>query len=90
VQVAKEEWIDLVIMDVGLPDIDGREAARILRRHSFNACRLAGNSGHTVIVRERPASAALLSGSGDKGRASGMSIDPGRLSSESSWHRDVS
>jgi CheY-like chemotaxis protein len=37
VQVAKEGQIDLVIMDVGLPDIDGREAVRILRRKGFKA-----------------------------------------------------
>ena len=30
---AKAEQIDLVIMDVGLPDIDGREAVRILRKN---------------------------------------------------------
>jgi DNA-binding response OmpR family regulator len=36
-QVAKEGQIDLVIMDVGLPDIDGREAVRILRRNGFKA-----------------------------------------------------
>src|SRR6201985_1181195 len=36
-QIAKTEQIDLVIMDVGLPDIDGREAARILRRNGFKA-----------------------------------------------------
>jgi DNA-binding response OmpR family regulator len=36
-QVAKTEQIDLIIMDVGLPDIDGREAARILRRNGFKA-----------------------------------------------------
>jgi DNA-binding response OmpR family regulator len=35
--VAKAEQIDLVIMDVGLPDIDGREAVRILRRNGFKA-----------------------------------------------------
>jgi len=29
--------IDLVIMGVGLPDIDGREAVRILRRNGFKA-----------------------------------------------------
>ena len=37
VQVAREGQIDLVIMDVGLPDIDGREAVRILRRNGFKA-----------------------------------------------------
>ena len=36
-QAAKAEQIDLVIMDVGLPDIDGREAVRILRRNGFKA-----------------------------------------------------
>ena len=35
VQAAKEGQIDLVIMDVGLPDIDSREAVRILRRNGF-------------------------------------------------------
>ena len=33
VQSAKSGQIDLVIMDVGLPDIDGREAVRILRKN---------------------------------------------------------
>ena len=37
VQSAKTGQIDLVIMDVGLPDIDGREAVRILRKNGFKA-----------------------------------------------------
>ena len=37
VEAATAGQIDLVIMDVGLPDIDGREAARILRRNGFKA-----------------------------------------------------
>src|SRR5258705_4624338 len=37
VQAAKGGQIDLVIMDVGLPDIDGGEAVRILRKNSFKA-----------------------------------------------------
>ena len=37
VQAAKAGQIDLVIMDVGLPDIDGREAVRILRKGGFKA-----------------------------------------------------
>src|SRR5215469_9468735 len=37
VQAAKAGQIDLVIMDVGLPDIDGREAVRILRKNGFKA-----------------------------------------------------
>ena len=37
VQAAKAGQIDLVIMDVGLPDVDGREAVRILRKGGFKA-----------------------------------------------------
>jgi DNA-binding response OmpR family regulator len=37
VQAAKGGNIDLVIMDVGLPDVDGREAVRILRKNGFKA-----------------------------------------------------
>jgi DNA-binding response OmpR family regulator len=37
VSTAKAEQIDLVIMDVGLPDIDGREVVRILRKDGFKA-----------------------------------------------------
>jgi DNA-binding response OmpR family regulator len=51
-QLAKTERIDLVIMDVGLPDIDGREAARILRRTGFKAtlpfCRAASTGPYTA------------------------------------------
>jgi DNA-binding response OmpR family regulator len=37
VQAAKVGQIDLVIMDVGLPDIDGYDAVRILRKNGFKA-----------------------------------------------------
>src|SRR6478736_2234087 len=37
VQAAKAGQIDLVIMDVGLPDIDGHEAVRVLRKNGFKA-----------------------------------------------------
>src|SRR5262245_2184164 len=37
IQTAKAGQIDLVIMDVGLPDVDGREAVRILRKNGFKA-----------------------------------------------------
>jgi DNA-binding response OmpR family regulator len=37
VAAAKTGQIDLVIMDVGLPDVDGREAVRILRKNNFKA-----------------------------------------------------
>ena len=35
VQAAKVGQIDLVIMDVGLPDMDGREACKLLRKNGF-------------------------------------------------------
>jgi DNA-binding response OmpR family regulator len=37
IQAAKVGPIDLVIMDVGLPDIDGHDAVRILRKNGFKA-----------------------------------------------------
>jgi len=37
VQTARSAQVDLVIMDVGLPDVDGREAVRILRKNGFKA-----------------------------------------------------
>jgi DNA-binding response OmpR family regulator len=36
-EATRSERFDLVIMDVGLPDIDGREAVRALRRAGFKA-----------------------------------------------------
>jgi DNA-binding response OmpR family regulator len=32
---AKSESIDLVLMDVGLPDLDGREACKLMRKNGF-------------------------------------------------------
>src|ERR1700746_2304444 len=46
VQAAKAGQIDLVIMDVGLPDLDGREAVRILRKNGFRPP-LTILTGHT-------------------------------------------
>lgn len=36
-KVAKDAHIDLMILDVGLPDMDGREAVKILRKDGFKA-----------------------------------------------------
>ena len=36
-QSAQNGNIDLVLMDVGLPDMDGREAVRVLRKNGFKA-----------------------------------------------------
>ena len=37
VQAAKGDHLDLVIMDVGLPDMDGREAVKLLRKNGFKS-----------------------------------------------------
>jgi DNA-binding response OmpR family regulator len=37
VSQAKGDRIDLAIMDVGLPDMDGREAVKIMRRNGFRS-----------------------------------------------------
>jgi DNA-binding response OmpR family regulator len=34
---AKRDRIDLAIMDVGLPDMDGREAVKVMRRNGFRS-----------------------------------------------------
>jgi CheY-like chemotaxis protein len=64
VQAAKAGQIDLVIMDVGLPDIDGREAVRILRRNGFKApiIMLTGHDtdSDTILGLESGASRADL------------------------------
>jgi DNA-binding response OmpR family regulator len=35
--LARNDQIDLLIMDVGLPDMDGREAVKLLRKNGFKA-----------------------------------------------------
>jgi DNA-binding response OmpR family regulator len=37
IQAVRRGIVDLVIMDVGLPDMDGREAVKILRRSDYKA-----------------------------------------------------
>ena len=36
-QTAKTSQVDLLIMDVGLPDMDGREAVKLLRKGGFKS-----------------------------------------------------
>ena len=36
-KMLKEEQVDLLIMDVGLPDMDGREAVKMARKNGFKA-----------------------------------------------------
>ncbi len=35
--IAKAQHFDLILLDIGLPDIDGREVCRLMRRTSINA-----------------------------------------------------
>lgn len=37
IQTARASQVDLLIMDVGLPDMDGREAVKLLRKGGFKA-----------------------------------------------------
>ncbi len=35
IAIVKSDTVDLVIMDVGLPDMDGREAVKVMRKNGF-------------------------------------------------------
>jgi DNA-binding response OmpR family regulator len=37
INAARSDHVDLVVMDVGLPDMDGREAVKVLRKSGFKA-----------------------------------------------------
>lgn len=37
IKAAKQEHFDLVLLDVGLPDMDGREACKVMRRNGLKA-----------------------------------------------------
>src|SRR6476660_950439 len=60
VQVAKEGQIDLVIKD-GLPDIDGHEAVRVLRKNGFKAPIIL-LTGHDRHYDSRSALVAIANG----------------------------
>ncbi len=36
-ELAKEDYFDVIILDVGLPDIDGREVCRLMRRNGVTS-----------------------------------------------------
>src|SRR5260221_150309 len=46
VDIVKKEHLDLVLLDVGLPDMDGREACKLLRKNGFKSpiVMLTGNN----------------------------------------------
>jgi len=52
IQAARDRPVDLVLMDVGLPDLDGREAVKLMRRNGFKApvIVLTGHDGDADTV----------------------------------------
>jgi DNA-binding response OmpR family regulator len=52
IEIAKEERLDLVLLDVGLPDMDGREACKIMRKSGFKSpiVMLTGNSADSDVI----------------------------------------
>jgi DNA-binding response OmpR family regulator len=52
VQTIKSDHFDLLIMDVGLPDIDGREAVKIMRKNGFKSpvLMLTGHDGEADTI----------------------------------------
>ena len=52
VDIARKERLDLVILDVGLPDMDGREACKIMRKSGFRSpiIMLTGNTADSDVV----------------------------------------
>ncbi|MBN9063443.1 MAG: DNA-binding response regulator [Rhizobiales bacterium 65-9] len=52
VQLVKGERIDCVVMDVGLPDIDGREAVKMMRKNGFRSpvIMLTGHGGDADTI----------------------------------------
>ncbi|WP_417687451.1 response regulator transcription factor [Roseibium sp.] len=52
IALAKDDRIDLLLMDVGLPDIDGREAVKLLRKNGFKApiIMLTGHDGDSDTI----------------------------------------
>ena len=52
IEVAKNEHLDLVMLDVGLPDMDGREACKLLRKNGFKSpiVMLTGNASDADMI----------------------------------------
>lgn len=52
IALAKDDSIDLLLMDVGLPDIDGREAVKLLRKNGFKSpvIMLTGHDGDSDTI----------------------------------------
>jgi DNA-binding response OmpR family regulator len=61
---ARAEALDLVVMDVGLPDMDGREAVKLLRKGGFKApvIMLTGQDSESDTILGLEAGAVTLFG----------------------------
>lgn len=56
IQVMRTNAIDLLVMDIGLPDMDGRDAVKILRRNGYKApiimLTASGSDADTILAFE--------------------------------------
>jgi len=52
IELARKERLDLIILDVGLPDMDGREACKVMRKGGFKSpiIMLTGNAADSDVV----------------------------------------
>ena len=52
IDIAKGDHLDLVLLDVGLPDMDGREACKVMRKNGFKSpiVMLTGNAADADVI----------------------------------------
>jgi DNA-binding response OmpR family regulator len=52
IEIARETRLDLVLLDVGLPDMDGREACKVMRKAGFKSpiIMLTGNAADADVI----------------------------------------
>jgi DNA-binding response OmpR family regulator len=52
IEIAKGNHLDLVLLDVGLPDMDGREACKVMRKTVFKSpiVMLTGNTADSDVI----------------------------------------
>ncbi|MEM7619187.1 MAG: response regulator transcription factor [Pseudomonadota bacterium] len=54
IEIAKSEHIDLILLDVGLPDMDGRETCKVLRKNGY--------SGPVIMLTAQDSDADMILG----------------------------